>query len=412
MANARKVASVALLAIVCHVAAAGPNDEQILVQRSAVVQQNDLSIDGPLDERADSSIANVKKLQQAQGNAIIGRKGEICSAEDMLTFQSETKAYQKLDKKLSAQFQEDVANVSKTILMKHVEPLKQAYERVEKTTSPILKPIFRDIIKHHLIQLFNPATKYDARSVVRDLNQSMDALKTALTSQQDPIKAILTETFTTFDSLLNKTQQDLPVSDHLVKSKLVRLSPPEMNVSDISQYFASKVLPLMAVEIFPSLAKPINVMGRIPKDQAAFTMWLLSEAIPAFTQTQKEWDELMKKYKPEGALPVRLCSTCEEKHAADANSCKVGCFEILTTCASGVNSNCVLAGSKCIKCLNKHSAMLDSCTGNATHAKDIASWGLIAKALDNATTPEGVDSLLDNISHIMLDGAGGGGVPV
>jgi len=408
--KAQVVAVVALLAVACHVGAAIPDDEQVLVQRAAVVQQDGLDVHQPgknlLQERADSSTAPVKELLQKQAHISVGKEGAICTPGEMQEFQSKQEAYVKLERRLSEQFKQDVYNVSKTILDKHMEPLKQASKRVEEAATPVLKPIIRDIIKYYLVQIYKPSKAYDLPSVVKDLNQSMDAFQNALMSQR--LQAIWTEAFSTFDSLLNQTEQALPEPDHLAKSKFVRMSPAEMNMSDISEYFAFKVMPLIAVEIFPSLAKPIKVIGQYPEDQAAFSIWLVSEAMPAFMQAQKEWGELMEKYKPtKEEMPVRLCSTCEEKHAADVNSpttgCAAGCFGILTTCASGINSNCVSAGSQCIKCFNKHSAALDECTGNATHAKEIASWELVAKALDNATTPEGVDSMLDNISHMILD---------
>mmetsp|Transcript_4689 Transcript_4689/g.5243 ORF Transcript_4689/g.5243 Transcript_4689/m.5243 type:complete len:86 (+) Transcript_4689:3-260(+) len=79
------------------------------------------------------------------------------------------------------------------------------------------------------------------------------------------------------------------------------------------------------------------------------------------------------------------------------------CFGIIKTCASGVNSSCILRGRECIKCHTKHTAALDDCTGNATHAKDIANWNIIVSMLENATTTQGFDSFLTNISHAILD---------
>jgi len=410
--KAQVVAVVALLAVACHVGAAIPDDEQVLVQRAAVVQQDGLDVHQPgknlLQERADSSTAPVKELLQKQAHISVGKEGAICTPGEMQEFQSKQEAYVKLERRLSEQFKQDVYNVSKTILDKHMEPLKQASKRVEEAATPVLKPIIRDIIKYYLIQIYKPAQKYDLQSVVKDVNQSKDAYVNALTGLSEPIKAIWIEAFSAFDSLLNQTAQDLPERDDLSSNKFLRMAPAEMNMSDISEYFVFKVLPLIATEIFPSLAKPIKVIGSFPDDQAAFSTWLMSDALPAFMQTQKEWGELMEKYKPsKEEIPVRLCSTCQEKHstqlASTTEGCQAPCFGIFTTCASGVNSKCVLAGSSCIKCFTKHTAALDSCTGNATHAKDIANWNLIASALDNATSETGLDSFLDNISHALLD---------
>jgi len=390
------VIMVALCAIACHVGAAGPDDEQVLVQQATMVRHDGINV---LDLRQW-----IEDFAQKTRYAPVGKDGAICTQSEMEDFENATSAFKDLKQQLSQQYKEDVANASKTIISKHVEPLMQAAKRVEEAATLTFKPILRDTIKYAMIQIFKPAQKYDIQSVVKDLNQS----KSSLTGLAEPVKGIWKEGFSAFDLLLNQTLQDLPESQSLLSGKLLRMAPPEMSIFDPAEYFVFKVLPVIAIEIFPSLAKPISMLGRFPEDPGAFHEWLTKEAMPVFKQSGEELGELKRKYElPKESIPTRLCSTCQEKYFAEiANmdeGCLAPCFGILKTCASGVNSTCMLSGRDCIKCHTKHTAALDDCTGNATHAKDLANWNLIAGMLENATTTQGLDGLLTNISHKILD---------
>jgi len=410
------VVMVSLCAIVRCVCDAGPDDEQVLVQQATLVRHNAIEV-GDLPQQnekhslmasADSIELRVEEFAQRHGKTFVGEEGTICTQSEMEEFDRATKALKDLKEQLSEQFKHDLVDVSKTIIERHMQPFMQASKRVEEAAKSALKPIFRDIIKYFLIQICKPAHEYDIRSVVKDFNRSMDDYKSGLTSLAEPIKGIWKEGYSSFDLLLNETLADMPQSVDLLSSRLLRMAPPDMSMSDMPEYFVFKVLPIIAVEMFPSFAKPISVLGRFPKDQGAFREWLTSEAMPVITQSGKELHKLKKRYQPSKKLiPLRLCSTCQEKYFAEvANTdtgCLSSCFGIFKMCASGVGRTCVLAGRDCIKCHTKHTAALDVCTGNATHAKDIANWNLIASMLDNATTTQGLDSFLTNISHAILD---------
>mmetsp|Transcript_93191 Transcript_93191/g.290545 ORF Transcript_93191/g.290545 Transcript_93191/m.290545 type:complete len:424 (+) Transcript_93191:66-1337(+) len=416
--------SVTLLVTGCHLCEAGPDDEQVLVQRAAVVQQevevHDLKPKESLERQALADnihklTAQVKEtaLKLRSGNNTVGVEGAVCTEQQLADYQKAVKDFAKKEASLDqAYVQASFANATR-VIKQHFAPIYNAVQRMTKMTWSAVKPILRNSLQSVMFKALKPRQAYSASDVGMSLTKSEDEITKAVSGQMDNFIAIMNEELHKLDALLNSTVEEVPSADQL--KALIRMSGPDMKWGadgkndDIPLYMGMKVLPIVAADIFPVFAMPLALVNKIPKSQADFLPFAMNEVFPVLGQMSQKLSDMEAPYRANREdFPQRLCHTCQEKYVSGVNDimtgCLSGCMSLLNTCVTAVDADCVQETKKCIECNTEHLISFDGCLNNATHARSIGKFQRITKMLGTATTPQSFDAFLDDLSQIIIDG--------
>lgn len=410
-----------MLFVGCRSAVAGPDDEQVLVQRAAVVQQGqELNIDSEAARKAFAEkmyqlvgnlTANISRPDGASKNNTFGTEGAMCTDDEVKGFEDAMKFYAQAKKDGGIALAKHVYNHSVAVLEKMFQPLLAAGKAVLNASETKFKPPMRTLLKYYLVQAFvKPDVQYNVSELFRPDLAAKLAENIIKWNSGDWTKMI-SKSWTEFDALLNRTAQKLPILAELeVPMGVAPVIHWNRSTSNLLEYFASKAMPIIGVEIFPRIVEPLKLLSKVPRKPEDFFLFVMDEVQPVVAPFLKNVsDDVAPFFPSESVLPKRLCQTCQERYNEDISTiasggCSSFCFEFMASCSRGIGMDCVMSAHSCVACHSDKLASFDLCTGKATHAKSIATLTAVSKYLANATDDPGFDAFIDKAAEMILKG--------
>eukprot|EP00415_Alexandrium_ostenfeldii_P001432 UN1432 len=258
-----------------------------------------------------------------------------------------------------------------------------------------------------MLKAFKPSVAYEPTDLVPTPNKSRQEVDAIKEANGESWKASFVKAYAAFeaevDSKVKETFADAGAQVDM-----------SVNMSTFDKYFLKKVLPVLAVEVFPHMMQPIGKIVELAetpaKELADMDIFVfISKVAPIVTSISKVVSAETSKYLPNATeeLPVRKCQTCAEHlqlRLADLSTggCGDSCIGVFNTCGASVDKDCVVTTNSCLECVSSTLADYDHCTGFANNTKTIARINNITKSLSTATTPEGFDSFLDRLSVLIV----------
>lgn len=425
MARASVLAIAALLFAGCRLGAAGPDDEQVLVQRSASVQERDLEVErGVMGSRLAFSrqVHNwtrkvreeLRKREEARRNddPRFGTSGEICTEEEMQAFNDARKAYEKAQKDGGIAFRKHVLNHTIHVLKKVFNPLISAGNAILEDSDENLRPPVANLVKYYIVQALKPKKTYGPGDLAPPPEQSRKEIGQVVESSAARWKDIISKSWAELDKLLNKSAEEMevPTAELNVSMGKSPVVDWEKNTSNLQEYFLYKALPIIGLEVLPQLMGPIRTLVSALDFKTDDMIQSMMDSFQAIVQLGTQVDKDASAFQPDIAkTPERVCQTCEEQYndaisTVGTTGCMGFCTEVLDACSTAVDKQCVRSAHSCIACHGDKLATLDACIGDSKHKMSVARLRFVASQMKRATTQQGFDYFLGNTSMMLLGG--------
>lgn len=429
MTKVSMIAVATLLLAGCRLGAAAPDDEQVLVQRGAFVTQ-EINVEGHKTTQAARArrafAGKVREitdrirehLLKRQANPVFGTAGEACTREQEAAYTAAEADYEKKQREGGMVYRKHFMNHTVEILKIMLDPLIAAGNVMLQDTNAKLNTPMLNILKYYLIQSFKPHDKYAAGEIVPTPEQSqvlMAQFAADVAAGFRSRRETISQSWTELDELLTKVakETEMPTTEFHVPMDKVPQIDWEANTTNLPEYFITKALPIILIELFPRLVRPIkSLLGQIPK-MAEDPESVIQSSMQAFTDLYRALDsyrEDAEVFKPNSTLqPQRVCKTCKEAYdegvaTVGEGGCAMYCLETFNECSVMVDKECVRSAHSCLSCNLDRLSDLDNCTGNFTHEKSIKKLRFLAAHLRKASTERGFENFLGNASMMIIKG--------